>query len=67
MSFKDQIAFCKIKLELSPFQALGIFLILQIEINMCSKNIFANKIEYKKVKYLIFCKFVANIIKNSNV
>lgn len=43
ISFKNQIALCKIKKRLKPFQALEIFLI-----------IFIHKIGYGTVRYQIF-------------
>lgn len=67
MSSKNRVAFCKIKLGLSPFQALGIFLIRQIKVDIRSRGILVDNIEYGKVKYLISWKFVINIIKRFNV
>ena len=40
---------------------------LQVELDIYSKGIFADKIKYEKVRYLIFLKFVANIIRFFNV
>ena len=67
MSSKDRVALCGIRLELKPFQALGIFSMLQIEVDTGSGGIFADEIGYEKVRYLIFWKLVANIIRRFNV
>ncbi len=67
MSSKDRVAFCVIRLELRPFQALRIFLMLQIEVDIGNEGILADKIGYGKVRYLIFWEFVANIIRRFNV
>ena len=40
---------------------------LQIEVNTSSKGILADKMGYRKIRYLIFWKFVANIISRFNV
>lgn len=66
MNFKNLVALCGIKLGLNQFQALEIFLMLQIKVDIYSGNIFVDKIENKNVKYLIFQKFIANIIKCLN-
>lgn len=58
----NQIAFCSIRSGLKPFQTLWIFSILQIKVHMESKGILANEMRYKKVKYLVFKKCIANII-----
>lgn len=67
ISFKKKIIFCKIKLRLEPFQALEIFLMLQIELNIRTGKILIDKIKYKKIRYLIFSKFVTNIIRFFNI
>lgn len=67
MSFKDQIAFCKIKFGLSLFQTPWIFVILQIKVNTHDKKIFSDKIEYDNIRYLIFWKFNTNIIRRCNI
>lgn len=54
MCFKDQLALFQIRLKLRPFQALEIFLILQIEVDTSNRGIFVDKMIYKKVRYLIF-------------
>lgn len=38
-----------------------------MKINIYSKNIFKDKIKYEKIRYLIFLKFIANIIKYFNI
>lgn len=50
-----------------PFQALKNFSMLQIKVNTRSGGILADKMEYRKVRYLIFLKFVINIIRHFNV
>lgn len=54
MSSKDRVALCEFRSSLRPFQYLQIFSILQIEVDTGGKGIFADKIEYGKVRYLIF-------------
>lgn len=54
MSFKDRMAPYGIKSGLKQFQALGIFLILQIEGNTHSGSILVDEMEYRKVRYLLF-------------
>lgn len=48
ISSKDQVALCGIRLELRPFQALGIFSMLHIEMDTSSRGILANKWDMKK-------------------
>lgn len=67
MTSKNQMVFYNIKSELWLFYALEIFFMLQIKVNTQNNNILINKIEYKKVKYLIFKKCIINIIKYFNV
>ncbi len=67
MSSKDRVALCGIRLGLRSFQALGIFSMLQIKVDTGSRGIFADKMGYGKVRYLIFWKFVTNIIRRFNV
>lgn len=61
------MAFREIKLGLRPFQALEIFLILQIEVDIGSKDIFEDKMKYEKIKYLIFWELITNIIRCFNI
>lgn len=35
--------------------------------NIYSRDILANIMEYRKIKYLIFKKYIANIIKQFNI
>lgn len=54
MNSEDRMALCGIKSGLRPFHTLEIFSMLQIEIITGSGDIFADKIGYRKVRYLIF-------------
>lgn len=54
MSFKKQVVFYRIGLELRLFQALRISSVLQIEVDTDSKGILGDKMRYGKVKYQIF-------------
>lgn len=63
---KNQMAFCDIKLQLRLFQALKIFFILQIKLNMQNKGILINKIKYKKIRYLVFKIYIINVTKRFN-
>ncbi len=67
MSSKDRVTFCGIRSGLRLFQALGIFSMLQIEVNTANEGILADEMGYRKIRYLIFWKFVANIIRRFNV
>lgn len=67
MISNNWIAFCGIRSRLKPFQALAIFFMLQIKVNMQSGSILADKIEYKKVRYLVLKKWIGNAIKHFNV
>lgn len=62
MNFKNYVIFYIIQLELKLLQVLKNFWLLQIEINIYSGSIIINKIKYEKIKYLIFVKFISNII-----
>lgn len=67
ITLKDRIAFSDIKSGLRSFQALGIFFMLKIEMDKQSGNILADKIGYRKVRYLIFEKYITNLIRRFNV
>lgn len=54
ISSRDWMALDGIRLGLRPFQALGIFLMLQIKVDTGSKGIIVDKIRYRKERYLIF-------------
>ena len=64
---KNPIAFCGLKSGLRPFQALEIFSMLKIKVDMQGEGILADKMEYKKIRYLIFKKYIADLIKRFNV
>lgn len=55
MNSKDRVVLCEIRLGLRPFQALGIFLMLQIEVNIGSGGILADEMGYGKVRYFFVC------------
>ena len=67
MTSNDQIALRGIRSGLRPFQALGIFSMLQIEVDTQSGGILADEMGYGKVRYLDFKKCVANTIRHFNV
>lgn len=67
MISNNSIAFYSIRLGFRPFQALEIFFMLQIKVNTQSGGIVADKMGYKKIRYLIFKKCVANAIRHCNV
>ncbi len=50
ISSKDQVDLCEIRSRLRPFQALGIFLILQIEVDTSSGSILVDKMGYEKIR-----------------
>lgn len=54
MSSKDYVALHGIRSGLRLFQALGIFSMLEIEVDIGNGGIFADKMRYKKVRYRIF-------------
>lgn len=59
---KDWIAFYNIKSKLKLFQVLEIFFILQIKIKIRSNDIFINKMEYKKIRFLYFYIYIINLL-----
>ena len=67
MTSNDRIALRGIRSGLRPFQALGIFSMLQIEVDTQSGGILADEMGYGKVRYLDFKKCVANTIRHFNV
>lgn len=67
MTSKDCMALCGIKSGLRPFQALGVFSMVQIELHTQSEGILADEMGYGKVRYLIFKKCVPKGIRRSNV
>lgn len=67
MTSNDRIALRGIRSWLRPFQALGIFSMLQIKMDTQSGGILAEEMGYEKVRYLDFKKCVANIIRHFNV
>ena len=67
MTSNDRIALRGIRSGLRPFQALGIFSMLQIEVDTRSGGILADEMGYGKVRYLDFKKCVANAIRHFNV
>lgn len=54
MSSKDCVALYGIRSGLRLFQALGIFSMLEIKVDIGSGGIFADEMRYKKVRYQIF-------------
>ncbi len=64
---KDRVVLHRIRLGLRLFQALGIFLMLQIKVNTSNGNILVDEMGYRKVRYRIFWEFVANITRYFNV
>lgn len=60
ISFKNQVIFYRIKLSLILSYTLKKSFILQIKIDIQSEN----KIKYQIIIYLIFLKFVCNIIQS---
>lgn len=67
MISKNRIILPGIKLGLRQFQALEIFSMLQIEVDMQSGGILADKMRYEKVRYQIFEKCVVNLIRCFNI
>ncbi len=67
ISSKDRVVLHGIRSGLRPFQALEIFLMLQIEVDTSSGGILVDELGYGKVRYLIFGEFIVNIIRHFNV
>lgn len=69
MTSNNRITLDNIRSGLRLFQALEIFFILQIKVDIENKGIMilVDEIGYRKVRYLVFKKCVLNAIRQFNV
>lgn len=65
--FQNWGTFCNIESRLKLFHALEIFSLLQMKLNTQSKGILTNKMENKKIRYLIFIKCVAEATRQFKI